>query len=320
MSPDPTLPIADGSGSLGRVADPILVDPSPSLLRAAVQAYREAAPALVDPVLATLRTDASSGGDSVAAAADLPALTVLATDGVVDAVVERFHAASRLAALAEAGVCDLRTLPEPQPNAVLAGRSSGFVLVASPSDDDGGPWRPVGDDPTLRERYDQLVAAADVRRLRTPSRRRIHDAFRERSDSDLADDVIRALDADRHAEDVDRRASEDAAAAAADATLDGVSLPDAPLDLAGARFRAYVVGTHRGALDRDLRRACEDAGLGSRATFTRIKRELREVGLLGTESVSQPVGRPRERLVARGALADADGPVAAVAAALDATG
>jgi len=72
----------------------------------------------------------------------------------------------------------------------------------------------------------------------------------------------------------------------------------------------------RAALDRDLRRACEDAaGLGSSATFTRIKRDLVEAGLLGTESVSQPVGRPRQRLVvARGALADASSPAAALAA------
>jgi len=80
------------------------------------------------------------------------------------------------------------------------------------------------------------------------------------------------------------------------------------------RVRAYAAGARRAALDRDLRRACEDAGLGSSATFTRIKRDLVEAGLLGTESVSQPVGRPRQRLVARGALADASSPAAALAA------
>ncbi|QKY15414.1 DUF5821 family protein [Halorubrum sp. CBA1229] len=302
MSPDPTLPFADGPGAIGTHADPVLVDPSPSLLTAAVEAYREAAPGLVDPDPSTLRAEAE--GDSPALSetlpSELPTLTVLASDRAADAVVDRFHPASRLAALVEAEVWDLLTLPEPQPNAALVGRTTGFALVPAEgskhenTDAGDGPetWCRVGDDPTLRERYAPLVEAAEVRGVRTPSRRRAYEALRERCGLDVAGDAIRALDA-------------------------GVVDGDA-LDLAGARRRAYVVGVQRGALDRDLRRACEDAGLGSSATFTRIKRELRDAGLLGTESVPQRVGRPRERLVARGGLADADGPIEAVAAALDA--
>ena len=305
MSPDPTLPFADGPGAIRARTDPVLVDPSPSLLTAAVEAYREAAPGLVDPEPSTLRAAATGNSPALSnsLSSELPTLTVLASDRAVDAVADRFRPASRLAALAEAGVWDLLTLPEPQPNAALAGRTTGCVLVsvadreregAGTVGDSPRVWCRVGDDPTLRERYDPLVEAAEGRRLRTPSRRRVYEALRERCGVGVAGDVIRALDGDT---------SETEA-----------------LDLAGARRRAYVVGVYRAALDRDLRRACEDAELGSSATFTRIKRELREAGLLGTEPVPQPVGRPRERLVARGALADADGPVEAVAAALNAIG
>ena len=305
MTPDPTLPFADGPGAIGAYADPVLVDPSPSLLTAAVEAYREAAPGLVDPDPSTLRTAAreESPASSTTFSSELPTLTVLARDRAVDAVVDRFRPASRLAALVDAGVWDLLTLPESQPNAALVGRTTGSVLVATGGrkrertdtgtrTDGAAPerWCRVGDDPTLRERYAPLVEAAEERRVRTPSRRRVFEALRERCGVALASDVIRALDA-----------------------ADGEAF-----DLTRARRRAYVVGVHRGALDRDLRRACEDAGLGSSATFTRIKRELRDAALLGTESVPQPVGRPRERLVARGALADAGSPVEAVAAALDA--
>ena len=303
MSPDPTLPFADGPGAIRARTDPVLVDPSPSLLTAAVEAYREAAPGLVDPEPSTLRAAATGNSPALSnsLSSELPTLTVLASDRAVDAVADRFRPASRLAALAEAGVWDLLTLPEPQPNPALAGRTTGCVLVSAADREREGAgtvgdsprvWCRVGDHPTLRERYDPLVEAAEGRRLRTPSRRRVYEALRERCGVGVAGDVIRALDGDTPENEA--------------------------LDLAGARRRAYVVGVYRAALDRDLRRACEDAELGSSATFTRIKRELREAGLLGTEPVPQPVGRPRERLVARGALADADGPVEAVSAALNA--
>jgi len=317
VSPEPTLPFADGPGPIGDLADPVLADPSPSLLAAVVEAYREAAPAVVEPDISTLRAPASTEDSPTsppdALVSELPTLTVLATDRAIDAVVDEFRAASRLAALAEADVLDLRTLSEPQPNPALAGREAGHVLVASEGrergeDGDGGDgdplvdgpgesWCRVGDDSALRERYLPLVEAAEERRLRTPSRRRVYEAIRERCGVAVADDAIRAIDAE-----------------VVEGSAGDASGGD-PLDPAGARRRTYVAGVRRGALDRDLRRACEDAGLGSSATFTRIKRELREAGLLDTESVSQPVGRPRERLVARGALAEADGPEEAVAAA-----
>ncbi|MFC7324281.1 DUF5821 family protein [Halorubrum rutilum] len=304
MPPEPTLPFADGRGAIGDLADPVLADPSPPLLTAVIEAYREAAPAVVEPDLSTLRgltsTEGAPGPSPDSPVSELPTLTVLATDRAIDAVVDEFRRASRLAALAEAGVLDLRTLSEPQPNPALVGRETGHVLVAVGGREDGdatATWCRVGDDPALRERYVPLVEAAEGRRPRAPSRRRVYESVRERCGVAVADDVVRAFDA---------------------GVVEGPggdAVGGDPLDLAGARRRAYVAGARRGALDRDLRRAFEDAGLGSSATFTRVKRKLRESGLLGTESVPQPVGRPRERLVARGALAEADGPGEAVAAA-----
>ncbi|WP_082222500.1 transcriptional regulator TbsP domain-containing protein [Halorubrum halophilum] len=292
----PTLPLADGTASIGSFSDPVVVDPGPSLLVALVAAYRDAAPAAVDPDLDALRDGAEADDDPLSSVADLPRLTVLARERAVDAITDRFRSASRLAALAEARVWDLRILVEPQPNAVIAGRSDGCVLIAAAEEsDDGdatptdrGSWCRIGSDPTLRDRYDALLADAETVRLRTPSRHRLYGALRERCGEGVADETLRLLD-------------EDAAGSGS-------------LDRSGARVRAYAAGARRGALDRDLRRACEDAGLGSSATFTRIKRELSEADLLGTESVSQPVGRPRKRLVARGALADASSPTEALAA------
>lgn len=291
----PTVSLADGSVPIGSFADPVVVDPDPSLLSALVAAYREAVPEAVDPDLDALRAGARPAADPLAPAGELPALAVLASGRAVDAVAGRFHSASRLAALAESGVWDLRTLAEPQPNAVLAGRSDGCVLVAGAGylGDEAAPtdrerWCRIGNDPTLRDRYDALLADAEGVRIRTPSRHRLYGALRERCGSAVADEAVRLLDAGREG---DANASD-------------------PLDRGGARLRTYAAAARRGALDRDLRRACEDAGLGSSATFTRIKRDLVEADLLETESVPQPVGRPRKRLVARGELADASSPAA----------
>lgn len=293
--PSPTLALADGTMSIGSFAEPIAVDPGPSLLSALVDAYRDAASAAIDPSLDTLRDAAQAGDDTLSTADDLPALTVLAREEAVDAVTDLFHPASRLAALVEAGAWDLRALVDPQPNAVLAGRAAGCVLVAAAGDHggdgdggDGGPWCRIGTDPTLRDRYDAVVADAEAVRIRTPSRHRLYGSLRNRCGGSVADEAVRLLD--------------------------GEGIGSDPLDRGEARVRTYAAGARRGALDRDLRRACEDAGLGSAATFTRIKRDLVEAGLLGTESVSQPVGRPRQRLVASGALADASSPSEALAA------
>ncbi|PHQ37500.1 hypothetical protein DJ69_16750 [Halorubrum persicum] len=287
----PVLPLADGAVSIGSFADPVVVDPDPQLLAALVAAYRDASPAAVEPDLDALRAGARGTEDPLSSAADLPALTVLARESVVGALADRIRPASRLAALAEAEVWDLLTLADPQPNAVLAGRADGCVLVpaARARDGDGeeeaAAWCRIGTDATLRDRYEPLVADAESVRLRTPSRHRLYGAIRARCGAAVAAEAVRLLDAG-----------------------------DEPLGRGGARVRTYAAGARRGAIDRELRRACEDAGIGSAATFSRIKSDLVEAGLLGMESVSQPVGRPRTRLVARGALAAASSPAAVLAA------
>ena len=337
MTPDPAVPIADGSLSLGPLVDPVLVDPEPALLAAVVEAYRESYPDLVDPDLDALRAaadreanDATRFGGAIGPTP--PTLTVLAAESVVDAVTDGFHAASQFAALTESGAVELLTLSTPQPNAVLAAENAGCVLVegvdgptaedasagdgstakdalsedrstikeapatgdASTGDEPasgegskpgdgterGGTGRfrhRVGDDPTLRELYAEPIATASTRRLRTPSRHRVYRAFDDRCGGGFADDVVRVLD-------VDPSLSSE--------------------DLVDARIRAYAVGARHELLDHDLRRACEDAGIGSSSTFTRVKRRLIDAGLVGTERVPQPVGRPRERVVAEPDLAD----------------
>lgn len=304
MSPDPWLAITGGRPSIGSITEPVLIDPGERLLMDVVDAFRRTEPLLVDPDLESLhsantRSDGSPGSpkssrnpvpDHLAeSVADVtPAsLTVLAADDVIDAVTDGFHAASRLAALTESGVVELVRLRRPQPNVVLAGAETGCVLLESDTAVETRSRHCIGDDPSLRDRYADLVADASAHRLRTPSRHRVYGAFAGRCGVAVAADVIRLLDVDPSL------AWED------------------PVD---PRLRAYVVGARHGVLDRDLRRACEEAGLGSPSTFTRVKRRLLDADLVDVERVQQPIGRPRERIIAEMTLADP--PITAVTEAV----
>ncbi|ELZ53339.1 MULTISPECIES: transcriptional regulator TbsP domain-containing protein [Halorubrum] len=304
MASGPSLPLPPEAFPLRELSDPLLVDPGPRLLRAVAEAYREAAPALVDPTVADLADlageESAGGGESEEGdhtpPDDRPTLRVLAGESAVDAATAGFRSASRIAALLDASAVDLRVLDAPQPNAVLAGAESGFALIEGDRGgaSDGGKfrWHRVGDDASLRGRYGSRFAEAEPYRLRTPSRRRVYEGFASRCDGAVAAAVLRALDVPD------------------DSSVDETAGPS-PEE---TRIRAYAVGAREAVLDRTLRRACEDAGLGSPSTFTRVKRLLREAGLVETEPVPQPVGRPRTRLVARGALAAAEGPEETVAA------
>lgn len=313
MATGPALPSTPDPLPLGALSDPILVDPGPRLLRAVVEAYREAAPALVEPSVAELAGEAhGEGGEGDRDPSGLPPLNVFAGEPAVDAVTAGFRPASRLAALFDADAIDLRVLDTPQPNPVLVGAETGFALIGSERDGAGGEtseettgavsrWHRIGDDATLRERYAPRFAAAEPYRLRTPSRRRVYEGFATRCDESVAAAVVRTLDAPASA----ASEGDDSGRSTADS---GGTGPE------GTRIRAYAAGAREAVLDRTLRRACEDAGLGSPSTFTRVKRLLREAGLIETVSESQPVGRPRDRLAARGALAAAETPAEVAAA------
>ncbi|TKX39297.1 hypothetical protein EXE51_00005, partial [Halorubrum sp. CGM5_25_10-8B] len=86
MATGPALPSTPDTLPLGALSDPILVDPGPRLLRAVVEAYREAAPALVEPSVAELAGEAhGEGGEGDRDPSGLPPLNVFAGEPAVDA-------------------------------------------------------------------------------------------------------------------------------------------------------------------------------------------------------------------------------------------
>ncbi len=122
----------------------------------------------------------------------------------------------------------------------------------------------------LVEHYDAVWDGADEFRLRTPARSSILDSL----DAELG----AAARADFTAI-VDSLAS----ARGDDADLDEVTI-------------ALLVAAKNEALLYDVSKWGEDVGLASKATFSRTKTRLEELGLIATEKVPIDVGRPRLRL------------------------
>ena len=257
------LPLASGAVSLGELADPLVVDPDPWLLETVVLALEDVDPSLADPGLDELRSAAAADVPPWSAVDAHPTVSVLVREEVFERLIDGFHEASRVAAFVDAALLAPLRLDTPQPNAVVAGRDEGFAVVETPNG-----RLAVGSDASLRRRYAETRAEADSVRIPAPSRHRLYAAFFDRCGREMADDVVRALDAS----------------------------PDPHADVVGPRIRAYLVGARHERFDHTVRRACEDAGIGSSATFTGVKRRLVDADVVTTDRVGQPVGRPRKRL------------------------
>lgn len=265
MSPAVELSVSTDALRVGELTDPVVVDPDPRLLEELLHSLVDVSPSTFDPGLDDLRSAVDAAPNPWAGVDPQPTVAVLARRDALESVTGEFTAASRVDGLVESGMLALSVLDASQPNVVVAGRNDGFVVVETES----GRYA-VGSDRSLRRRYETTLEAADAFRPSAPNRHRLYRAFHDRCGRAVADDVVRALDAP----------------------------PDPRSDVVDARTRAYFVGARHERLDRAVRRSCEEAGLGSPSTFTAVKRRLVDAGVVTTERVSQPVGRPRKRLLA----------------------
>lgn len=199
-----------------------------------------------------------------------PPLRLLVRNNPAEAAFEDFHLASRASGLLEADLLGVRTLGERADNTLCVAEDHLSVFVPT----DEGRYQLATDDGRTVEsvtgRYEAVWEESDERRVRAASRRQIATAFRERLGDELTEDLLALFDA------VPELYREDPANQYA-LTL-----------LAGARHEA---------LHYEIRRAGEDAGLASQATFSRLKNVLEDEGLVATEKVPVEVGRPRQRLV-----------------------
>ncbi|WP_435175090.1 transcriptional regulator TbsP [Halorussus sp. AFM4] len=212
---------------------------------------------------------------------DLPELRMLAQSGTLKDVMEDFIVASNAADLIDAGSLSLRTTDEVPSNSLLV---TDEVVIALVTADDRVGGLTADDEEFVSEAYDSYSAQfedADEFSLRTPPLSRVRDTLGEEISPEAREDFDEVL------------------ASMETARGDGDGLDEVTISL--------LVAAKNEALLYDISKWGEDVGIASKATFSRTKTKLEDMGLIGTEKVPIDVGRPRLRLkLANDDLRDAD--------------
>ncbi|QAU13733.1 hypothetical protein EKH57_13940 [Halorubrum sp. BOL3-1] len=242
-----------------------------NLLAADVEAALEAAFAgdddellVVDPSAETIVSlvETAVGRD------DLPTLSMLADERTLKDVFDDFVVASRAADLVADGALDLRVLDGEVDNALFVSRSRVVALVtvgegvAALSTEDGEFVDEVYE--THRAAFDDAAAYT----LRTPAISRVRETLESEIGTEARADFDAVLDATETDGSVD---------------LDEVTV-------------SLLVAAKNDVLLYDVSKWGEDVGIASKATFSRTKTRLEDLGIIDTEKVPIDVGRPRLRL------------------------
>jgi hypothetical protein len=224
---------------------------------------------IVDPAASTIERLVEVAS-SMASETDLPTIRLLADERTLKRVMDDFLIASNAADLVEAGTLHLRTVEEGTGNALLVTDDSVLALVsagervAALTTDDGSF---VAD---AAGTYEERFEAAQPFNLRTPAlsrvRQTLDDEIGPESLSDF-DTVLSSLQTARGNGD----------------GLDEVTI-------------SLLVAAKNEILLYDISKWGEDVGIASKATFSRTKTKLEDLGLIDTEKVPIDVGRPRLRL------------------------
>jgi hypothetical protein len=201
---------------------------------------------------------------------DLPTMRMIADESVLKDVMDDFIVASNAADLIDAGTLSMRTTEESVDNSLLvtsdavrAVVSAGDRVAALTTDDEAFVE-------SAFDAYTDMWESAPDFKLRTPPISRV----RESLDSDIGEDS---------------RADFDSVLASLEtARGDGEGLDEVTISL--------LVAAKNDVLLYDISKWGEDVGIASKATFSRTKTKLEDMGLIDTEKVPIDVGRPRLRL------------------------
>ncbi|WP_097007845.1 transcriptional regulator TbsP [Natronoarchaeum philippinense] len=201
---------------------------------------------------------------------DRPLVHLLADERTLKDVMDDFIIASNTADLVDADVLALRTTEDPPGNSLLLTDDAVVALVDAGSQIGGL----VADDEdfvaSARETYQNRWDGADEYNLRTPPITRVRETLSEEISPEAEDDFTNILDSLETARG------------------DGDGLDEVTISL--------LVAAKNEALLYDISKWGEDVGIASKATFSRTKTKLEDMGLIDTEKVPIDVGRPRLRL------------------------
>lgn len=195
---------------------------------------------------------------------------LLADERILKEVLDDFIVGSTAADLMAADQLALRTFDGPTNTLVVSDAAVTAVVSAG-----GKVAGLVTDDEEFvsaaREQYESEWEAADPFKLRTPPISRVRSTLSDEIGSGVAEDfdgVLTSLETARG---------------------NGEGLDEVTISL--------LVAAKNEELLYDISKWGEDVGIASKATFSRTKTRLEEMGLVDTEKVPIDVGRPRLRLV-----------------------
>ena len=213
-------------------------------------------------VRATIGAAAMTGESS-------PTIRIVGDGRVLRRVRRDFLTASEAASLVEDGTLEFREDPPEETNRAIVTSDGVYAVIAA-----GGHARLLADDDeTMRtaalEAAEEAWEAAEPFNLRTPGIDRVSETMREEFGATFSQQFTEGLDVARGMRD---RTEFDPVAA------------------------SLLVAAHNDELHYDVSRLGEDLGLGSRATYSRIKSQLEDDGIITTEKVKVQMGRPRQRL------------------------
>lgn len=199
-----------------------------------------------------------------------PRLRVLAEERVMKEMRQYFPFATKAADLVDEDQLEIRTVETLPRNSLLLGRDRVVVLVTDTKDLFG-----VGTDSadvvsSLTQGYDEVWTNAEPFDLRTPALSTIRESLRDEFGESFMgefDTTFEALDPVPRGED----------------GIDEVVL-------------ILLLAAKQEELFYDVGGLGEEISLASKATFSRVKQQLEDTGLIRTEKVPIDVGRPRMRL------------------------
>jgi hypothetical protein len=199
-----------------------------------------------------------------------PTINLLADERTLKDVMDDFIVASNAADLMEKDVLQLRTIREIPENSLLVTQHRVIALVQAGSHVGG---LTTDDDEFVEaayETYSETWEKAHPFSLRTPPLTRVRQTLSDEISPDVENDFTSVLDSLETA-----RGNGDG--------LDEVTI-------------SLLVAAKNEALLYDISKWGEDVGIASKATFSRTKTKLEDMGLIDTEKVPIDVGRPRLRL------------------------